>query len=307
MARKRAIAPMKKTPQQSKQVASAGETPTPRHSSRPTRGTATQHPVYIEPELSDDEDHQPATTKKKAKPYVYHQAEQEIPLGGPPAPRYNTRYKQAQLSEQSQDADDVEGIPREDLYPLYKDDLPNAFNGPVDPALDFISKAPNEVIDNILSYLVLDHDPEFGVKAKAGNHTPVPHVLISMAAMSRLFYHATESFARRYRTIHKLDVPKRSRYLTEEAWADRLKAREESERNRRRSVRIANNPQPDYHEVYRKTLCNELRSQCVVCHKTGWRRGRLANQVSVCEDCEPSVFGKMMVRRPFCTYSGAGY
>jgi hypothetical protein len=61
-----------------------------------------------------------------------------------PSPSYNTRFKQAQISEATQDAasddEDVEEIPREDEYPLYKDDLPNAFNGAVELSLDFISK-----------------------------------------------------------------------------------------------------------------------------------------------------------------------
>ena len=208
MARKRAIAPLKKTAMattQKKQTASAAAAPTPRRSTRSTRGTASQRPIYTEPDSSDDEDHQPPATKGKAK--VSAQPEQDEPTEGSPVPRYNTRLKQAQLSEQSQDADDVEEIPRDDDYPLYKDDLPNAFNGTVDPSLDFISKAPNEVIDNILSYLVLDHDPDRGVKIKAGTYKPVSHVLLSMAAMSRLFYHATEGFARRYRTKNKILPP----------------------------------------------------------------------------------------------------
>jgi hypothetical protein len=303
MARKRAIAPMKKTattPQQSNDVASAGETPTPRHSSRPTRGTAAQRPVYTEPELSDDEDHQPVPKKRKAEAYVYHQPEEEIPLGGPPAPRYNTRYKQAQLSEQSQDADDVEEVPREYLYPLYKDDLPNAFNGAVDPSKDLFSKAPNEVIDNILSYLVLDHEPDRGVKVKAGTYKPVPHVLISMAAMSRLLYHATEGFARRYRTKNKLDLPEPGVYWPQhpeilESLKDHRERQEEKERNKRRSVRVTNIIKSETHEVYRKALCDKMKHWCAVCHLPGGRVGRLANQVSVCEGCERSVFGIIMV------------
>jgi ribosomal protein L44E len=305
MARKRAIAPMKKTPQQSKQVASAGETPTPRHSSRPTRGTTTQRPVYTEPELSDDEDHQPAPTKGKAGTYMYHQPEEEIPLGGPPAPRYNTRHKQAQLSEPSQDAtsegDDVEEIPCGDDYPLYKDDLPNAFNGPVDPTLNFISKAPNEVIDNILSHLILDHDPDRGVAMKAGTYKPLPHVLLSLAAMSPLLYHATEGFARRYLTKHELGPFKPATDWSHhpEVMAH-LEIAEETERNKRRSSRIANIPKPETHEFYRKRLWDELRSHCAMCHQQCWRPGKLANKVSVCERCEHITFGSIMVCRLSC-------
>jgi hypothetical protein len=232
---------------------------------------------------------------------MYHQPEQKIPLEGPPAPRYNTRYKQAQLSEQSQDADDVEEIPREDLYPLYKDDLPNAFNGAVDPSKDFFSKAPNEVIDNVLSYLVLDNDPDRGVKVKAGTYKPMLHVLLSMATMSRLFYHATEGFARRYWIKHKLGISDPARnwpHHPEEALA-RINIREEKERekerNRRRSVRIAEIPKAETHEFYRKKLVFELRTHCAICLKSCWRPGKLANQVTVCEVCEWSVFGSIMV------------
>jgi hypothetical protein len=303
MARKRAIAPLKKTtmtPQQSKPTASTAEAPTPRRS---TRGTTAQTPVYTEPESSDDEDHQPATTKKK-KAKTSAQSEQDQPTEGPPEPRYNTRYKQAQLSEAFQDADDVEDIPRGDDYPLYKDGLPNAFNGAVDPSLDFISKAPNEVIDNILSYLVLDHQPDRGVKMKAGTYKLVPHVLLSTAAMSRSFYHATEGFARRYLTKHKLGPWKPA----EDKWARypeflaqhpevlaQVKIAGERQRNKRRSARIANIPKPDTSDFYRKTLWDELRSHCAICHKLCYRAGKLANQVSVCEGCERSVFGTMMV------------
>jgi hypothetical protein len=306
MARKRAIAPLKKTamtPQQSNPAASAEETPTQRYSTRSTRGTAAQTPVYTEPESSDDEDYQPATTKKKAKTSA--QPEQDQPTEGPPETRYNTRYKQAQLSEQSQGADDVEEIPRGDEYPLYKDDLPNAFNGAVDPSLDFISKAPNEVIDNILSYLVLDHQPDRGVKMKAGTYKLVPHVLLSMAAMSRYFYHATEGFARRYRTRNKLDLPEPGIYWPQqpEVFARLMGFREkelDKERNKRRSVRIANTVKPETHEVYRKKLCDQSKVHCVVCHLPGWRPGKLANQVTVCEGCERSVFGTIMVSGTAC-------
>jgi hypothetical protein len=306
MARKRAIAPLKKTAMattQKKQTASAAAAPTPRRSTRSTRGTASQRPIYTEPDSSDDEDHQPPATKGKAK--VSAQPEQDEPTEGSPVPRYNTRLKQAQLSEQSQDADDVEEIPRGDDYPLYKDDLPNAFNGTVDPSLDFISKAPNEVIDNILSYLVLDHDPDRGVKIKAGTYKPIPHVLLSMAAMSRLFYHATESFARRYRIKNKLDLPEPGVYWPQhpEILARLVAHREREEgkeRNKRRSVRIASTLKPDTREVYRKALCDKTKHWCAVCHLPGGRLGRLANQVSVCEDCERSAFGIILVRRPPC-------
>jgi len=239
--------------------------------------------------------------KGKAKTYMYHQPEEEIPLGGPPAPRYNTRYKQARLSEQFQDTDDVEEIPREDLYPLYKDDLPNAFNGAVDPSKDFISKAPNEVIDNILSYLVLDHDPDRGVAMKAGTYKPVPHVLLSLAAMSTLFYHATEGFTRRYLTKHKLGPFKPATDWSHHPGVmAHLKIVEERERNKRRSSRIANNPKPETHEFYRKTLWDELRSHCAMCHQQCWRPGKLANKVSVCEKCEQITFGWIMVCRLSC-------
>jgi hypothetical protein len=299
MARKRAIAPLKKTamtPQQSKPAASAAEASTPRRS---TRGTAIQPPNYAEPELSDDEDHQPATAREKAKTSA--QPDPDQPTEGPPAPRYNTRLKQAQLSEQSQDADDVEEIPRGDEYPLYKDDLPNAFNGAVDPSRDFFSKAPNEVIDNILSYLVLDHQPDRGVKMKARTYNDKPlvyHVLLSMAAMSQLFYHATEGFAQRYRTKHKLDAP---RDWSGYPWMlDKLKADEETERNRRRSVRIAEIPKPETHDFHRNKLLSDLRSKCAICLTRLWRPGKLANQVTVCEGCERSVFGTMVVSDTAC-------
>jgi len=146
----------------------------------------------------------------------------------------------------------------------------------------------------------LDHHPDRGVKIKSGTYKPVPHVLLSMASMSRSFYHATEDFARRYRTRNKLDLPVPGVYWPQhpEVFA-RLKASREREqdreRSKRRSVRIANTPKPEIHEAHRKALCVESRCHCVICHKPGWRPGKLANHVTVCEDCERSAFGVILV------------
>lgn len=307
MPRKRTIARPNNTVMTTSQTnASAGEAPRPRYSTRPRRGIAAQPPVYTEPDSSDDEDHQPVPTKRKAKSPA--QPGKDIPSEAPPAPRNNARHKQVQLSEHSQDAvsdgDDIEGVSREDHYPRYKDDLPNAFNGAVDPSLCFFSKMPNEVIDNILSYLVLDHDPDCGVKMKAGAYTPVPHVLLSMAAMSRLFYQITEAFARRYSwTWAGLDP---QAVMKLESWWVNVHAQEKKECNRRRSDRIAKMPQVAK-EIYRTELCNELHLHCAVCLDLVARFGRLANQVFLCETCEQSVFGETMVCRPARAVDGAGH
>lgn len=221
----------------------------------------------------------------------------------PPAPRYNTRSVQAKAAANLQAAElqkalpfplgdedeDVEDILRTAQYPKYKDDLPNAFNGEVDPSKDYISKVPCEVIDNIISFLLLDHDPERGVKDQARGHRNYgiqPHALLSVAAMSRLFYHATESYAKRLTIKHP--------YLS-----SRLRLpqpRLEHGKGLRRSGRIANITQPERREIYRVQIVRELQYACVFCFRWSTEPAKLANAVCICRACEEKEFGDLMVR-----------
>lgn len=206
--------------------------------------------------------------------------------------RYNTRSKAVQdddLTEADSSSDDdeeVEELPTGTNWPRYKDDLPNAFNGEVDPEKNFISQAPLEVVDNILSFLILDHDPDRGVKEKEGDHKPRPHVLLSMAAMSKAFYHATESFAERFMARNNLALtPYEARV---EAYHNR--------RVRRRSARLADKPQPKTAVIFRTKLIAKLRLKCAVCFTWATGRGTFANAVAVCPGCEHAEHGHVLVR-----------
>ncbi|KAK5725612.1 hypothetical protein LTR15_003802 [Elasticomyces elasticus] len=49
--------------------------------------------------------------------------------------------------------------------PLFKDDL-DAFHQPINEGKGFITAMPPELLDNILSYCVLDHEPEIAARAQ---------------------------------------------------------------------------------------------------------------------------------------------
>lgn len=213
---------------------------------------------------------------------------QPMTTQSPPLHRYNTRLATNAASTVSQgDAlieQDVEELP---WYPRYKDDLPNVFNGDIDPSKDYISKIPSEIVDEILSYLVLDHEPGLGVRHKEGNLQSRPHALISMSAMSRFFYQATEDFSHRYLTKYQGTLNYRFAEEIVESYVEAGIIR--------RSARLSNKPK-QRHEVFRKELLEELRIKCAVCHRYAFRAGRFANAVNVCTTCESDVYGEVMVR-----------
>lgn len=211
----------------------------------------------------------------------------------PPPPRPNTR-SQAKALQQLHEAappddEDVEEIPPTGGWPKYKDDLPNAFNGEIDRSKDYISKLPVEIIDKITSCLLLDHDPDRAIKHKEGNdHQIQPHVLLSMAAMSRVFYYATEDFARRLSlTDWRLSSFGLCRRVSN------------AQKEVRRSERIASIPQPAHHEVYRLELVRKFQDySCVFCLAWCTERGKLANGVCICSSCEKKEFGSTLVSLP---------
>jgi hypothetical protein len=283
---------------------------------RSIRSTRTVQPVH---DIESDEDDSTAIPKKAAKATkkTPTPAQEATADQSPPGPRYNTRSKQVRISEPSEDvaSDAEDGVEELPLWPRYKDDLPNAFNGEVDPSQDFISKAPVEIIDNILSFLILDHEPDRGVKMKEGTYDRRPHVLISMSAMSRLFYHATEGFARRFLKKNEeiLSDPFMNPYYRKYPEQHRtmlrhreesLKAREEKLGKLRRSSRLADQPQPEALTIYRKELRRTLQSRCAVCFDHAETRGRFANAVMICRDCEESINGSFLVCPPLSTSFG---
>lgn len=272
---------------------------------RSIRSTRALQPLYGD--ASDDESkvvpEKPAKGTKKLPP----QPQEVRTEQSPPSPRYNTRSKQVQSSEESQAAlsdEDEEGVEELPVWPRYKDDLPNAFNGKVDPSQDFISKAPVEIIDNILSFLILDHDPDRGVKMKEGNYKARPHVLISMSAMSKLFYHAVEGFAQRFYT--NPHNPKHYQAFRKQI-QEREKAAEERVSKQRRSSRLASQPKPETVKIYRTELLRTFQNRCAICLNHCWTVGKFANTVSICNDCESSVNGRIMVCQLFLRVSSANY
>lgn len=276
---------------------------------RSTRSTRANEPVR---DATTDGKKSKVTPKphKKAKTTTKTPSHETAAEQSPQSPRYHTRSKQVQSLEADSDVacgedegDDVEELP---TWPRYKDDLPNAFNGEVDPSQDFISKAPVEIIDNILSFLLLDHDPERGVKTKEQRVYRRPHALISMSAMSHLFYHATESFAYRFLMKNKevlslSYVGEHARahpehfqtYLEREEIVERF--REERASKIRRSSRLAGKPQPEVAKVHRTELVRVLQSRCAVCLCWNWNAGKLANAVSMCSKCDISINGPLRV------------
>lgn len=231
----------------------------------------------------------PASKGKMKKSRFSTKATKEAESSSPP--RHNTR-SQAKALRQLHEAvpsgdEDVEEIPPAGGWPKYKDDLPNAFNGEIDPSKDYISKLPVEIIDKITSCLLLDHDPDRGIKDREENfRQPQPHVLLSMAAMSRVFYYATEDFAKRFSL--------RNRRLSFNLYRESSNARKEL----RRSERIASIPQPGCHEVYRLELVRSLSYYCIFCPVWCMERGKLANGVCICSNCERREFGPILVSLP---------
>lgn len=272
---------------------------------RSTRSTRASQPLYDD---ASDEDESKVVPKKstKATKKPSLQPQEVKPEQSPLSPRYNTRSKQAQSSKPTEgsQSDDEEGVEELPVWPRYKDDLPNAFNGEVDPSQDFISKAPVEIIDNILSFLILDHDPDRAIRIKEGDYTSRPHVFLSMSAMSKLFYHATEGFAHRFLVKNKEAIaapwfhyhpgirPETFLYLTEMQEKHNEKKKGQVVR---RSTRLACKPQPEKPEACRMKYLEVMKSRCAICLDRHWDRGQFANLVVVCKKCNESMNGSCIV------------
>lgn len=186
------------------------------------------------------------------------------------------------------DADEVTD-PNTIAVSKYKEDI-NAFSVAVKEDADFISPMPSEVLDQILSYLLLDHDPERAVKKHAvesfkpgENWKPyedIPHVLLSMAAMSTCFRAHVETFSQRHLTTHAEFY----RFTTtEQLEAKRNKPRRHSDRLKSKGV-VAPDPR-----CYRKELVKTMQAYCMGCRCRVIRRHTMYNGVSSCHDCEQSV------------------
>lgn len=215
------------------------------------------------------------------------------PLSLPPDPRL----AMARTSKKAKSAEDSVGpegpvdILEEDVShpgivdasPQYKEDI-NAFSIPVEEDKEFISGMPSEILDEILSYLILDHDPELAAKV----HSPDPklrenpHVLLSLAAMSRHFRDHVEDFSRRHLTTHK------------QMYSFKTTAELEAVKIVRRSDRLKEKPTRD-HRCYRFELVSRLRWRCIQCNAFSGRRATMANGVGCCQHCEWLAFPNTIV------------
>lgn len=171
--------------------------------------------------------------------------------------------------------------PSQDDLPKYKEDI-NAFSVPVEENKDIISGIPSEILHEILSYLIIDHDPDRTAKmhskdAKVGEK---PHVLLSLAAMSHHFHDHVEDFSQWYLIKHK------DRYY--------FKTNAELEEARqippRRSERLKQNHQGQDHRCYRIELTTVLKGRCFGCNFWTGRRAIMANGVACCEKCDMKLF-----------------
>ncbi|KAK5724828.1 hypothetical protein LTR15_004877 [Elasticomyces elasticus] len=154
-----------------------------------------------------------------------------------------------------------------------------AFELPVDPDKDFISRTPPEVIDNILSFCVRDHDPE--VATRTGRRSR--HALISLAAMSTLFRDCVESFSQRQLMLK----PELSQFKTT---AEKEAAKPDRWKPTRRSTRVAAKPRED-DRIYRVEFVRFLLRRCVACDVWCYAGSIMLSNVSYCTQCEASEHG----------------
>lgn len=168
----------------------------------------------------------------------------------------------------------------------YKDDS-DAFNTPVEDGKDYISGIPSEMLDNILSYCVLDHEPEAAANSfrEGLSYRPRPHVLLSLAAMSKHFRVHVESFCHREMIKHKDDYFFRT---SEELDAIR------NRRQTRRSPRLKMKP-PEDRRCYRLELVRHNYFWCIYCNGWDTQMAVMANTVGCCRLCQPLAFGATIV------------
>lgn len=159
--------------------------------------------------------------------------------------------------------------------PKFKDDS-NAFNIPIEDDRDYVSQLPSELLNHVLSYCVLDHEPELAVRQRdeGDDFVQRPHVLLSLAAMSKHFKAHVETFCLTEMTKHK-DVYNFS-----------SNAENEASKPVRRSARLQEKPMTDY-RCYRMELVGHLQRRCIHCNT--WCSPRelavLANSVKCCTTC----------------------
>lgn len=180
----------------------------------------------------------------------------------------------------------------EDLTP-YPQDV-DAFSSPFEPEtdIDHISRLPPECLSNVFSYCLLHHEPELGKRRheEGSDCVPLPHVLLSLAAMSTYFRGNVEAFCR-----HELLANKAAYKYKTPAEAQAGRRRQPT----RSSARLSTVPKVD-NTVHRMELVGKLRSMCVKCSKRTWGWSGfgsyvMCNGVAFCYLCKMSRYLDIMV------------
>ena len=166
-----------------------------------------------------------------------------------------------------------------DNVPNFKEDV-NAFNIPIEDDKDHISSMPPELLNEVLSYFILDHDPERAVKKHATEserpfkvYEEHEHVLLSLSAMSKHFHTQVEDFSRRHMVKNK------------DVYRFKTNVEIEEVKMLRRSDRIKAKPVVD-HRCYRRELTRHLELNCFGCNHFNMRRATMANAVACCRECD---------------------
>nr|POE72419.1 hypothetical protein CFP56_12292 [Quercus suber] len=172
--------------------------------------------------------------------------------------------------------------------PRYKFDLcESAFFGSIVHDQDHFSPLPTEVLYNIFDYCVLDHHPERARMEHSldSDFQANPHVLVSLAAMSRHFRGLVEDFSRRFLTKHHT-------FYSSSLEVDIV------EQGQRRSARIAARGVSS-DRVYRMELVTAIRERCIQCGKMSDHYAIMFNGVACHPECELRAFpGRLMVGSP---------
>lgn len=169
--------------------------------------------------------------------------------------------------------------PTQPRYKIEPRDRP--FSGSVEDNKGFINAVPVELMHEIFSYLVMDHDPDFAIK-ECGQDDSLksrPHVLLSMAAMSRRFAALVESFSERNLTQHK----KFYRFQTDAEKAQEVESKRVSPRYLSARTRTQ--------RVYRLELLNAIQCRCFECGRDFTLRAAMCNGVAAHASCELRMFG----------------
>ncbi|RMY23714.1 hypothetical protein D0867_01862 [Hortaea werneckii] len=164
-----------------------------------------------------------------------------------------------------------------------KDDL-IAFLPPVEESGKvFISSLPTETFHEILSFLILDHDPDRGLKLEAlkrRGFKDQPHVFLSLSVLSKHFRDNVESFC-----LH---------YLTQFKEICGFQPAVQLHSEHRHSTRLAAKPKKDS-RIFRVLLVKHLQRKCINCNVWCRTRATMATGVACClhrwkEACEEEAF-----------------